>query len=91
MGASPWEAKMRLYRSLTERVRQWQLNITSAVGQVSLAYREKHTTTTQNGIWVLTPDDLRGLTPLIYNHVNPYGLFLLTMNERLLSDGDAAA
>ena len=39
----------------------------------------------------MTPDDLRGLTPLIYNHVNPYGLFLLNMNERLLSDGDAAA
>jgi hypothetical protein len=39
----------------------------------------------------MTPDDLRGLTPLIYNHVNPYGLFLLNINERLLSDEEAAA
>jgi hypothetical protein len=39
----------------------------------------------------MTPDDLRGLTPLIYNHVNPYGLFLLNMNERLLRDRDATA
>ena len=39
----------------------------------------------------MTSDDLRGLTPLIYNHVNPYGLFLLNMNERLLGDGEAAA
>jgi hypothetical protein len=27
---------------------------------------------------------------LIYNHVNPYGLFLLNMNERLLSGEEAA-
>ena len=33
----------------------------------------------------MTPDDLRGLTPLIYNHVNPYGLFLLNMNQHLLN------
>jgi TnpA family transposase len=39
----------------------------------------------------MTSEDLRGLTPLIYNHVNPYGLFLLNMNERLLGDGEAAA
>ena len=39
----------------------------------------------------MTPDDLRGLTPLIYNHVNPYGLFLLNMNERLLGEEEAAA
>ena len=39
----------------------------------------------------MTPEDLRGLTPLIYNHVNPYGLFLLNMNERLLGEGEAAA
>lgn len=28
-------------------------------------------------------EDLRGLTPLIYNHVNPYGSFRLDMDERL--------
>lgn len=31
----------------------------------------------------LTPEDLRALTPLFYNHVNPYGIFRLDMNERL--------
>jgi len=31
----------------------------------------------------LTPEDLRGLTPLIFAHVNPYGNFELDMNERL--------
>ena len=31
----------------------------------------------------LTPDDLRALTPLIYGHVNPYGVFRLNMEERL--------
>jgi hypothetical protein len=34
----------------------------------------------------LTTDDLRGLTPLIYNHVNPYGIFRLDMNARLPID-----
>ena len=28
-------------------------------------------------------DDLRALTPLIYSHVNPYGVFRLNMTERL--------
>ena len=32
---------------------------------------------------VLGPDDLRGLTPLTYSHVNPYGTFRLDMAERL--------
>ena len=32
----------------------------------------------------LTPADLRGLTPLIYAHINPYGVFRLDMNKRLL-------
>ncbi len=31
----------------------------------------------------LTADDLRGLTPLTYSHVNPYGTFRLDMAERL--------
>jgi len=29
------------------------------------------------------PDELRALTPLIYAHVNPYGIFRLNMDERL--------
>ena len=31
----------------------------------------------------LTPEDLRGLTPLIFSHVNPYGTFELDMDRRL--------
>jgi TnpA family transposase len=31
----------------------------------------------------MTPDDLRALTPLIYTHMTPYGMFRLDMNERL--------
>jgi hypothetical protein len=31
----------------------------------------------------MTPEDLRGLTPLIYAHVNPYGVFRLDLSERL--------
>ncbi len=31
----------------------------------------------------MNPEDLRALTPLIYSHVNPYGLFRLNMEERL--------
>jgi len=29
-------------------------------------------------------EDFRALTPLIYAHINPYGIFELDMNERLL-------
>ena len=31
----------------------------------------------------LMPEDLRALTPLLYGHVTPYGLFHLNMDERL--------
>ena len=31
----------------------------------------------------MTPADLRALTPLIYQHVNPYGLFPLDLQRRL--------
>ena len=31
----------------------------------------------------MTPRDLQALTPLIYAHINPYGMFQLDMNERL--------
>ena len=34
----------------------------------------------------MTAEDLRGLTPLIYAHVNPYGVFRLDMEERLALD-----
>jgi hypothetical protein len=39
----------------------------------------------------MTTDDLRGLTPLIYTHVNPYGMFSLNLAERLELDPDEAA
>jgi TnpA family transposase len=35
---------------------------------------------------VMTPEDLRALTPLIYAHINPYGDFNLDMNERITMD-----
>jgi TnpA family transposase len=37
------------------------------------------------GDWVksLTKEDYRGLTPLFYSHVNPYGILRLDMTERL--------
>jgi hypothetical protein len=28
-------------------------------------------------------EDLRGLTPLIYSHVTPYGMFRLDLSERI--------
>ena len=31
----------------------------------------------------LNANDLRGLTPLVYSHVNPYGSFRLDLNARL--------
>ncbi|WP_305927772.1 Tn3 family transposase [Bacillus mycoides] len=31
----------------------------------------------------MTPEDFRGLTPLFYNHINPYGTFKLNMNQRI--------
>lgn len=36
-------------------------------------------------IWMqkMGPDELRALTPLIYAHINPYGIFRLDMAERL--------
>ncbi len=39
----------------------------------------------------MTPEDLRALTPLIYSHVNPYGIFRLDMNERLSLEAQEAA
>jgi TnpA family transposase len=43
--------------------------------------------------WLATmgPEDFRGLSPLIYNHVNPYGLFELDMSERLPIETKAVA
>jgi len=32
---------------------------------------------------VMKQEDWRGLTPLFYQHVNPYGRFTLNMTERI--------
>lgn len=32
---------------------------------------------------LMKPEDWRGLSPLLYGHVNPYGLFTLDLSERL--------
>lgn len=32
---------------------------------------------------MMTPEDLRALSPLIYSHINPYGIFKLDMMERI--------
>ena len=34
----------------------------------------------------LNPHDLRGITPLVYGHVNPYGNFRLDLHSRLPID-----
>ncbi|WP_156495118.1 Tn3 family transposase, partial [Oleiphilus sp. HI0128] len=31
----------------------------------------------------LIPEDYRALSPLIYSHINPYGLFTLDMSDRI--------
>jgi hypothetical protein len=32
----------------------------------------------------MQPEDFRGLTPLFYGHVNPYGRLELNLNERII-------
>ena len=39
----------------------------------------------------LTPEDLRGLTPLLYGHMSPYGIFYLDMMRRLDLESPAPA
>lgn len=39
----------------------------------------------------MTREDLRGLTPLIFNHINPYGLFPLDMDSRISIELQEAA
>jgi hypothetical protein len=39
----------------------------------------------KDDVWLkrLTKEDYRGLTPLFYSHVEPYGMFRLDMTQRL--------
>jgi hypothetical protein len=39
----------------------------------------------------LTEEDRRALTPLLWGHINPYGLFRLDMNTRLAIEKTEAA
>jgi hypothetical protein len=39
----------------------------------------------------MTENDLRALSPLIYGHVNPYGIFELDMDKRLSIEDVAVA
>lgn len=39
----------------------------------------------------MTPEDWRGLTPLVYPHVNPYGQFAVDLQERIDFDQKLAA
>jgi hypothetical protein len=36
-------------------------------------------------------EDLRALTPLIYSHVTPYGLFRLDLSERMQIETESAS
>lgn len=38
----------------------------------------------------MTPADLSALTPLMFHHVNPYGVFLLDMESRIPIEGEVA-
>lgn len=50
-------------------------------------------TVLQEPAWkgVLIVEDYRALTPLVYGHVNPYGLFQLDLDQRLQIEPDQAA
>jgi hypothetical protein len=50
-------------------------------------------TVLQEPAWkgVLTVEDYRALTPLVYGHVNPYGLFQLDLDQWLQIEPDQAA
>ena len=39
----------------------------------------------------MVEEDLRALSPLIYNHVNPYGIFELDLEQRIPIDARTAA
>lgn len=40
---------------------------------------------------LMKPEDMRGLSPLIYSHVNPYGLFALDFSKRLIIEEEQAS
>lgn len=55
--------------------------------QISLVYINtlmiQHVLGEERWVNALGPEDLRALSPLLYSHVNPYGVFDLDLNTRL--------
>jgi hypothetical protein len=41
----------------------------------------------KNGCNKMQPEDFRGLAPLFYGHITPYGEFQLDMNKRINIEG----
>lgn len=72
----------------TNRLEDQELSVLSLhLVQICLVYVNtlmiQQITSAQEWKYVLTTEDYRALSPLIYAHVNPYGVFELDMNERL--------
>jgi hypothetical protein len=62
---------------------QYEARFPSHKFEVPKAVIRKASYPTEKWYDMMTPEDLRALTPLIYTHVNPYGTFRLNMSERL--------
>lgn len=72
----------------TNRLEDQELSVLSLhLVQICLVYINtlmiQQVISTEEWKQILTPEDYRALSPLIYAHVNPYGVFELDMNERL--------
>jgi hypothetical protein len=72
----------------TNRLEDQELSVLSLhLVQICLFYVNilmiQHVTSGDEWKHVLTQEDYRALSPLIYAHVNPYGVFELNMNKRL--------
>jgi TnpA family transposase len=72
----------------TNRLEDQELSVLSLhLVQICLVYVNtlmiQQITSTEEWNHILTAEDYRALSPLIYAHVNPYGVFELDMNERL--------
>jgi len=72
----------------TNRLEDQELSVLSLhLVQICLVYVNtlmiQQVISTEEWKHILTPEDYRALSPLIYTHVNPYGVFELDMNERL--------
>lgn len=72
----------------TNRLEDQELSVLSLhLVQICLVYVNtlmiQQITSTEEWKHALTAEDYRALSPLIYAHVNPYGVFELDMNERL--------